>query len=526
MSWVMKKPKGRVTGLLNPRHEHRVQRHPRLFELNPKLSHVPVLKLDQKHRQKQKKPLTQEEKVTRLEQEKQKFARLYASRNIPLSKAMAAISSSSSSASPTAKKATVVPAQLSATLRLKHAASQRFGARASPPPPEEEKKYPVEAKSEAEEEEVITGLPSIVRTANHNTPWPFEYVEKPDILISYVENTPEHAARRAAALKQLYTDKNLPLPTDNEENRYDSSTDECKYVIRSIFDATRLPAPRENESWVGRILVLVDEKQYPRFLNQTCFDSKPIPVVVVPHTVFFKHKEQLPTYQSHSIEANIMNIPGERVEPIIYMNDDMFFSPRKFVNWSLFFTDDLLPRLTFTTSLGYAANKKAGNPKPEHLNKHDSAWWNTCELLEDLFPEHKGYDFCRQLHQATPLLRSVMEAACEQPQIAKALTTTEESKFREHNNVFPIGLFMYLHLFSETCEKANVRGFCIQVNDSTDFAQEVAPFVLGGANEDEIPDLFCVNDGLQQNRELQNVQNQAMLETMFPNSTPAELVQN
>ncbi|MGP5694302.1 stealth family protein, partial [Brachybacterium alimentarium] len=118
-------------------------------------------------------------------------------------------------------------------------------------------------------------------------------------------------------LKSNYSPIEMTHEEVDSAARY-ASRDELLYSLRSIHDF----AP-----WVRNIFV-VTAGQHPQWLGQ---NEK---VKIVNHSDIFPDSRHLPTFNSHSIEANIHRIEGLS-EHFLYLNDDMFFG--RAVPPSLFF---------------------------------------------------------------------------------------------------------------------------------------------------------------------------------------------
>jgi hypothetical protein len=92
--------------------------------------------------------------------------------------------------------------------------------------------------------------------------------------------------------------------------RFDSSLDELRYSLRSVV---------RHMSWFNK-LYLVTSGQVPSWLNL----SNPR-VTVVPHSSIFQEPDDLPTFNSAAIEANVHRIPGLSQCYVVF-NDDFFLT--------------------------------------------------------------------------------------------------------------------------------------------------------------------------------------------------------
>jgi len=95
----------------------------------------------------------------------------------------------------------------------------------------------------------------------------------------------------------------------NDNTRF-TSIDELKYSLRGVYKYSQ---------WINNIYIVVDDDQKPNWLNL----NHP-KIHLIKHSQIFENKEDLPTFNSHSIESNLHNIPGLS-ENYLYLNDDMFF---------------------------------------------------------------------------------------------------------------------------------------------------------------------------------------------------------
>lgn len=113
--------------------------------------------------------------------------------------------------------------------------------------------------------------------------------------------------------------------TATSEARF-TSRDELRYSLRSV---------EYYASWFNHIYIVTD-RQVPQWLN---IDHPR--VTVVDHRDIFRRIEDLPVFNSHSIESQIHRIPGLS-KHYLYMNDDVFFA--RPVSPELFFTGNGLSK--------------------------------------------------------------------------------------------------------------------------------------------------------------------------------------
>ena len=249
-----------------------------------------------------------------------------------------------------------------------------------------------------------------------------------DIVISWVDSTPEHSRRRLSQLREM-----KKRPQDNNINRYESH-DELKYVIRSIY---------EHASWIRNIFIIVDDQQQPLWLTDRPHELS-IPITLVKHTVLYgeEYSSHLPTFNSQSIECHLHRIPGLS-EQFIYSNDDMFFG--KTCVPDDFFNKEGKPRYVFDGIIPQG-------PKKKGMTQHTLAWINNTSLLNIVFPLKKQTNNMRVTpqqypsHQAVPMLKSSFVAIWDHPAIRRLLWETSQSKFRMAHNLYVVGFLVFFNI--------------------------------------------------------------------------------
>ena len=95
-----------------------------------------------------------------------------------------------------------------------------------------------------------------------------------------------------------------------DDNTRFTNIDELKYSLRSVYEYAK---------WINNIYIVVDDDQKPEWLNL----NHP-KIHLIKHSQIFMNKNDLPTFNSYSIESNLHNIPGLS-ENYLYLNDDFFF---------------------------------------------------------------------------------------------------------------------------------------------------------------------------------------------------------
>ena len=103
-------------------------------------------------------------------------------------------------------------------------------------------------------------------------------------------------------------EKQLWSTGKTEDIRF-KNIDELRYSIRSVD---------KYMPWVNKIYIVTSDLQTPTFLD---FNNNKL--VHIKHSDIFENKNDLPTFNSNAIEANIHKIPGlSRL--FLYFNDDCF----------------------------------------------------------------------------------------------------------------------------------------------------------------------------------------------------------
>lgn len=198
-----------------------------------------------------------------------------------------------------------------------------------------------------------------------------------DAVITWVDGADPLWQARKNARRAGITD-HLHETADNEA-RYES-LDELKYCLRSIT----MYAP-----WIRRIFLVTDD-QVPAWLETA--DTR---VTVVNHREIFKNLGDLPTFNSHAIEARLHHIRG-LAEHYISFNDDLFLA--RALPPSFFFTPDGSPRVFLARDEIDDAPRSAADTPVVAAAK------NNRELLREL----TGYRLRHKLkHVPHPQLKSL-----------------------------------------------------------------------------------------------------------------------
>lgn len=266
--------------------------------------------------------------------------------------------------------------------------------------------------------------------------------------------------------------------------------DELKYSLRAL----EMFAP-----WVNHIY-LVTSGQVPSWLD---VDNPRI--TLVRHADIFEQQEDLPTFNSHAIEANLHRIPGLN-EHFLYFNDDVFLA-------------DCATPETFFTSNGKSKYFESNNNVPSNPLVTDlpSNWaaFNNKKLLEDSFEYVVTKKFKHTAHAQR--LTTLKKAALH---FREKVDETVTKKFRDRSDIaLPSNLAHHFGSIIGTAVAADIKYRYIDLN-SARVDVELSRLLLW-----DDPTIFCLNQVrsrvAQDRSEATLIQN--FLEKYFPWKSSAEL---
>lgn len=266
--------------------------------------------------------------------------------------------------------------------------------------------------------------------------------------------------------------------------------DELKYSLRSL----ELFAP-----WVNHIYI-VTNGQVPAWL-----DTANTRVSIVTHDQIFENPADLPTFNSHAIEANLHRIPGLN-EHFLYFNDDVFLS-----DWcspNTFFTNEGLSKFF------ESENKVPDDPSLTDLPSNWAAF-NIKQMLQDGF----DYKVTHKLkHTAHAQRLSTLKRAAKD--FRDSLTETSRQKFRQRTDVaLPSNLAHHFGAIVGTATSADIDYRYIDIG-SPRAAVELSRLLLW-----DQPTIFCLNQ--VSSRKSPSADDETMikefLERYFPWKSSAEL---
>jgi UDP-glucose 4-epimerase len=277
-----------------------------------------------------------------------------------------------------------------------------------------------------------------------------------DMVFSWVDGTAIEFQRARARRMASY----VVGEGDDSEARY-RQIDELKYALRSVH----LFAP-----WVRRIFIATDSPR-PEWLAD---DPR---VTMMPSEEFFTNPADLPTHNSHAVEAQLQHIPG-LAEHFLYSNDDMFFG--RPVQPDLFFSPGGITKFVeASTRIGLGENAL-----------HRSGYENAARVNRELLQQRFGRVTTRHLeHCAAPLRKSVLfEMESEFPD---AFARTAASPFRSATDISVTNSFY--HYYALMTGRAVVQtGARVQYIETTltSVLKEMDALLKKRSQ-----DMFCLNDG-------------------------------
>jgi len=214
------------------------------------------------------------------------------------------------------------------------------------------------------------------------------------------------------------------------------------------------------------------------------------------------NKEDLPTFNSHSIESNLHNIPGLS-ENYLYLNDDVFFGNHTTKN-------DFISKegkLSYYPS-GHNCVFNLDQIPESKYNGYYGAWNKTQSLL------HKKLNIeplC-QWHFSLILKKShFTEAKNIFPEEFK---NTSSSKFRNKTDIVPNGIAYQYGLNKGDYEiRKPLSGILVDARMDQNYIKNGLKYIL-----EKRPNMFCINNVTEYNSNIVH-----FLNTFYPNKSPYEI---
>ena len=212
--------------------------------------------------------------------------------------------------------------------------------------------------------------------------------------------------------------KNDDLTNENIYRFNNSFCPECELRLCISLILKNLP-------WIHNIIIVTMRPQRPTLLDEDRFSNESR-IKVIHHDEFFRDISDLPTFNSHSIEANLSNIPGLS-EHFIYFNDDMYvIRPID--------KKEMFPPSGYVSAFVYKYNKN--NKYKVYKNfkgMYHYGWYNLHELELS-----KGIQtFYSLSHGIIPLTKTGMDKS--RMYFKREWDLTSSSRFRSKTDIPPIG---------------------------------------------------------------------------------------
>ena len=306
-----------------------------------------------------------------------------------------------------------------------------------------------------------------------------DFTEPVDLVYTWVDGSdPEWIVERD---RHFPNQEREALPTSATAARF-ASNDELRYSLRSV--EAFLP-------WVNHIYI-VTAKQKPEWL-----DSGNHKISIINHDDIFLDSDNLPTFNSHAIEAQIHNIEGLS-EHFLYMNDDFMFGRKLHKN--TFYTPS--GHSQFATSDRFYESD-IGNNLPINL-----AAENNAKLINEKFGLRTTLKF---KHVAHPQRKSVLSTI--ERNHPSLVAQTASARFRSPSDLsIPSSLAHYYGVALGSAVPTDVSYKYI------DMGSRDAQLNLAKLCWSDRPQMFCLNQVSGSEAELAN-QNEALehfLEYAFP----------
>jgi CDP-glycerol glycerophosphotransferase (TagB/SpsB family) len=279
-----------------------------------------------------------------------------------------------------------------------------------------------------------------------------------DVVYTWVDSAdPQWEAER----QEWANLQNTELDSADNDERY-LDRDELRYSLRSLW----LYAP------FVRNIFIVTAGHYPRWLDVTHNN-----IHVIPHSLIFPRAEDLPTFNSHAIEACLHRIPG-LAEHFVYFNDDVFLGQETTVN--TFFTKGGLMKSRLSTTASIPAVRPDMTATPT-----DWASYNAAAVICRDF----AIRFNRKVkHVPMPMKRSLLNEIEERYQ--DLFTTTRAARFRSQSDLAIPSMLAHFYGISvaKAVEWEHVAGEYIYADTGrNDFESKLSAITNGSAT------FFCLN---------------------------------
>ncbi len=307
-----------------------------------------------------------------------------------------------------------------------------------------------------------------------------------DIVYTYVDgNDPDFINTRKYISKKYYNPNN---------NTYDSNIigrfndrDELKYSLRSVDYYLNF----------YRNIYIVTNGKLPKWLNINHPRIK-----TIKHSDIPVLKDYLPTYNSHSIEANLHRIPGLS-EKFLYFNDDVLITKK--IDISDFIKDGKI--------IIHSDNTLSYNGKNNTKKKgFDNAWSNSNKYLDYKYKPEKRY-----VYQHIPFLidKNIINNLWNE--LPNELLQTTKNKFR---SIHDYNIFQGLHTF--TLYYNNFFSYPEYKISYYLSSNNIHRFILQNFTKSKYK-FICINDEGDEDNLKTDLEYKNLLEEMYPIKSQFEI---
>ncbi|KAK5577060.1 hypothetical protein RB653_001997 [Dictyostelium firmibasis] len=255
---------------------------------------------------------------------------------------------------------------------------------------------------------------------------------------------------------------------EEEESQRFRDYGSLKYSLRSV---------RKNVPWIRNIYI-VTANQIPSWFNTSNSDN----IKFIFHEQLYKNKEDLPTFNSNSIESNFWNLPEEVSNCFLYSNDDLFF--REKVEVEDFFDNEYYHNIFETDEIisSWTPNAKKKDLWTRTLintNKILDKTWHFSEIRKNA--QHGVQVFNKEMW-------SIMSF-----DLKEQLSITSSNRFRKPNDIqIPYAYNQFVKRYSRKYKKMkqNNQYYALTNDDYKNILSEVS------FNQDGYKTI-CLNDLFQ-----------------------------
>lgn len=310
-----------------------------------------------------------------------------------------------------------------------------------------------------------------------------------DLVYIWVDgNDPEWISIKNRYKTMLFQEE--VVVSDASTNNRFSDNEELRYSLRSIWKF----APFVNHIYI------VTMNQVPKWMQ-----AHP-KITIVDHKDIFNDWSNLPTFNSQAIESNLHHIPGLG-EYFIYFNDDVFLG--KPVSPSDFFTEEGLPKVLLEPSLS------PSGPPVDTESSYRYAWRNTNALLDRLFAPAARYRLC---HAPFALRKSFIERS--EQLFPYVFVSNSSHRFRAADDYnITNGLLQYHWMYEGSAVIGNLSNTMISLRGDAHFAKNRKNLKN---LENNLPFTFCIEDVMNDEKELTVNLLHTFFERVFPETAPWE----